>query len=293
LRRGRLADGTWVAFDSAFHTEDAMLHERGAVLTGLGLGAGLMYFLDPERGRRRRALVRDRVAHTARIGEDAIEATGRDVAHRASGATARLRGMRHREPVDDRVLAERVRAKLGRYVSHPRAIDVDAFDGRVTLRGPILKAEVKRLLKKINRIPGVTEVVSQLEEHRDAGNVPALQGGTIAQGAMSGIRPRQWSPTARLLTGTTGMALAGYGASRRNTTGALLAAAGLGLLARAATNLEGRGLTGFRHRSAADAGKASTTDAPVARGADEAGFERSQGSPEPGTRAEPQGEVLR
>jgi hypothetical protein len=33
----------------------AVLQERGALLTGLGVGAGLVYWLDPERGRRRRA----------------------------------------------------------------------------------------------------------------------------------------------------------------------------------------------------------------------------------------------
>jgi hypothetical protein len=224
-----------------------MLHERGAVLTGLGLGASLMYLLDPERGRRRRALARDRIAHAARIGGDAIEATGRDVVHRASGATARLRGIRHREAADDHVLVERVRAKLGRLVSHPRAIDVEASDGVVTVRGQVLQAEVKRLIKKINRIPGVQEVVSELAEHKDAGHVPALQGGGTAAGPLSGFRQRQWSPTTRLLTGTTGMALAGYGASRRDARGAVLAAAGLGLLARAA-NLDASRVTKLRGR---------------------------------------------
>jgi len=39
-------------------------------------------------------------------------------------------------PVDDDVLVERVRAHLGRAVSHPHAVDVGAADGVVTLRGP-------------------------------------------------------------------------------------------------------------------------------------------------------------
>ena len=254
-----------------------MLHERGAVLAGLGLGASLMYLLDPERGRRRRALARNRIAHAARLSEDAIEATGRDVVHRASGATARLRGMRHREPADDRVLAERVRAKLGRLVSHPRAIDVVASDGVVTLRGPVLPAEVKRLIRKVNRIPGVQEVVSELEL-QEAGQVPALQGGATAGGPLSRFRQRQWSPTTRLLTGTTGMALAGYGASRRDARGTVLAAAGLGLLARAA-NVDANHLTRLRGgRHAGDDSKVPQIDT----------------SNETGTpREEQRGEVLR
>jgi uncharacterized membrane protein len=242
------------------------MHERGAVLTGLGLGVSLMYFLDPERGRRRRAIARERLAHAARISEDAIEATGRDVAHRASGATARLRGMRRHEAVDDRVLVERVRARLGRFVSHPRAIDADAVDGVVTLRGQILRAEVNRLIRAVGRIRGVREVVSRLEEHKEAGSVPALQGGATSRGQGADIVQRNWSPTARLLTGTTGMALAGYGASRRDAPGAFLAAAGIGLLARAATNMEARRLTGIGgRRRAVDVQKTITIDAPVDR----------------------------
>lgn len=68
-----------------------MLQEGGALLTGLGLGVGLMYFFDPERGRRRPALVRDRLTHSAHLGPDAAGATGRDVAHRAEGIVSRLR----------------------------------------------------------------------------------------------------------------------------------------------------------------------------------------------------------
>jgi hypothetical protein len=33
------------------------------ILIGLGLGAGLMYVLDPDRGKRRRAQSRDKVIH--------------------------------------------------------------------------------------------------------------------------------------------------------------------------------------------------------------------------------------
>ena len=51
-----------------------MLQDRGAVLTGFGLDIGLMYFLDPERGRRRRTRVRDQVAQGTRITGDAAGA---------------------------------------------------------------------------------------------------------------------------------------------------------------------------------------------------------------------------
>jgi osmotically-inducible protein OsmY len=154
------------------------MRSRGALLTGLGIGTGLMFFLDPARGRRRRALVRDKTTHWARVCADTFGAKRRDAEHRATGLAARVRSALNRaERVDDDVLVDRVRAQLGRMVSHPRAIDVGAVDGVVRLSGQILRAETDDLVRAIERIPGVRQVVPQLEQHDDAGNVPSLQGG--------------------------------------------------------------------------------------------------------------------
>ena len=40
--------------------------KESALIGGAGLGAGLMYLLDPDRGKRRRALVRDQAARSVR-----------------------------------------------------------------------------------------------------------------------------------------------------------------------------------------------------------------------------------
>jgi hypothetical protein len=140
-----------------------MRSSNRALLTGLGLGVGLMYFMDPERGRRRRALVRDRIAHAANASSDALGSFGRDFSHRAAGTLARARGALRRRPVDDDVLVERVRAKLGRVVSHPHAIAVNASDGQVRLRGPILYSEFPRLMRSVARVRGVRGVEDALE----------------------------------------------------------------------------------------------------------------------------------
>jgi uncharacterized membrane protein len=241
-----------------------MLHDRGAVLTGLGVGVTLMYFLDPERGRRRRALVKDKLAHAANIGADAMGASGRDIAHRATGAVARARTSVRRGSVDDDILVDRVRAQLGRLVSHPHSVHVEAADGRVVLRGPILQHEVSQLIHAVVRVRGVSEVVNALEEHKEAGDVPGLQGGSTPQPPRPDMLQRQWAPTTRVLAGAAGAVLAGYGASRQDIPGALVAAAGLGLAARAVTNLEARRLTGIgAKRRAVDVQKTITIDAPV------------------------------
>src|SRR5690349_2313175 len=54
-------------------------------LGGLALGAAAMYFLDPEGGRRRRALVRDQAEHLMSDWPGRATSTARDVANRARG----------------------------------------------------------------------------------------------------------------------------------------------------------------------------------------------------------------
>jgi hypothetical protein len=54
-------------------------------LGGVGIGALLMYMLDPDRGRRRRALVRDKVVSLSSRTGRAISGTARDLSNRAQG----------------------------------------------------------------------------------------------------------------------------------------------------------------------------------------------------------------
>ena len=191
-----------------------MLQARGALLTGLGVGVGLMYFFDPDRGRRRRALVRDRLAHSRRIGVDALGVARRDAAHRTIGALSRLRGGFGRRGVDDAVLVDRLRARLGRLVGHARTIEVGARDGVVTVYGAILRAEVPRVLAGLARVRGVKRVVNALEVHDTADHVPALQGGPTSRATRSASAQRRWPPATRLLAGSFATALAGYATSR-------------------------------------------------------------------------------
>src|SRR5438270_13698394 len=114
------------------------------LLGGLGLGAGLMYLLDPDLGRRRRALLRDKLVSAASRTDDCLDTTWTDVQQRAQGLAAETAGLWTSGQADDRVVVERVRSKIGRYLSHPGAVEVSARDGRVTLRGPVLAREVDR-----------------------------------------------------------------------------------------------------------------------------------------------------
>ena len=208
---------------------------------GLGLGTGLMFLLDPDRGKRRRAMLRDKCAWSARKTSEAAQVTARDIRNRAQGIASGIQSTFKSEPVDDTKLTDRVRSKLGRVVSHPHAIEVTAQEGVVTLSGPILTDEVPYLLACVNRVSGVNEVINDLDPHAAADNYPALQGGLERQGSRFEFFQTNWSPAARFVAGALGGALAAYGGKRRDALGAGLGAAGLLLLTRGVTN------TGFNN----------------------------------------------
>jgi uncharacterized protein YjbJ (UPF0337 family) len=240
------------------------------VLALVGLGAGLMYFLDPDRGRRRCALARDQFVHALHEIDDAIGVVSRDVRNRSRGKWARIRTLPGRmagEEVPDEVLVERVRSKMGRSVSHPRPIEVTARRGRVTLSGPILAHEVGPLMSAVASVPGVVDVEDRLEVHEEPGDIPQLQGGRIRGGERAELWQANWSPTARLLVGTAGTALLGSGASRRGLGGLALGALGTALLARAVTNIPCRDWLGAggEAREADSGRRPSTADTPPTR----------------------------
>src|SRR5262245_31743706 len=117
-----------------------------ALLAGTGIGAALMYYFDPDRGTRRRSLVRDRVHRARSRARQSADAALKDVSNRARGTFAELRGALGAQFVPDEVLVERVRSKLGRCMSHPSSVHVTAHDGRVVLSGSILASEVRSVL---------------------------------------------------------------------------------------------------------------------------------------------------
>jgi hypothetical protein len=62
-----------------------------ALLGGIGLGAAVMYVLDPQGGRRRRALARDKAVSFAKTTSRVVGARSRDLANRAKGVASEAR----------------------------------------------------------------------------------------------------------------------------------------------------------------------------------------------------------
>ena len=170
------------------------------VLIGMALGAVAAYVAGPQRGRRRRATARHQIARAGRTTRDALDATGRRIANRTTDVLAAGRARWSSESVEDKRLIERVRAKLGLVASHPRAIDVAASDGIVTLRGPVLASEIDSLLATVWAVRGVLAVNNGLEGRASSDGIPAPQGNG---------EQRSWAPATRALVAAAGLAATG------------------------------------------------------------------------------------
>lgn len=184
------------------------------LIQGMGIGAGLMYFFDPNMGRRRRALVNDRLTHWRRVGTSLLAKGLRDLEQRTHGFFIRAQALFETEIVPDRILAERIRSKIGRVIPNPHMIEVKAESGRVTLSGPILRHRALDLIQCVTKVRGVCIVEDNLEVHEYPDGISSLQ-----THSRTLTRPG-WFSTPRLisnllLAGLTSSA-AYYGLFKRN-----------------------------------------------------------------------------
>src|SRR5690606_7738551 len=153
-------------------------------LTSALVGAVAMYYLDPDMGRRRRALACDQMESKRRHANRYARKVSKRASNRLHGLTAKVRGGMP-APESDRQLEERLRARLGHVISHPRAVELVVNQGEVALTGNILTADHSRLLGEISRMAGVKAVDDRLQTHEEAGTIPQLQGQPHAGGRPS------------------------------------------------------------------------------------------------------------
>ena len=199
-----------------------------AMFAGAGFGAGAMYILDPDLGARRRALARDQFDHLPNTCQRAAAVTARDLKNRTIGFVSEARARLFESEVDDEVLVDRVRSKLGFLVRHPSALTVQAHDGRVILSGPVLAGESAQLLHGIGAVRGVRTVENRLEVHAEPGSVSALQGDRPKPtGQPLDVLQRHWSPATRFLIGA-GSALLLYSVGRHANPAAILSGSLIG-----------------------------------------------------------------
>ena len=131
-------------------------------------GAAVMYFLDPQAGRRRRAVARDRGTGAVHDLEGSAKAAGRDASNRMRGAMAEARSHMDNAPVDDDTLHDRIRAKLGHLMDRPSAVEVGVVGGHVVLSGEASDEEAAEVARYVAGMQGVSDVESRLAS-RDPG----------------------------------------------------------------------------------------------------------------------------
>lgn len=213
-----------------------------------GTAAALMFFLDPKRGSRRRALVRDKMSHLAKDTGRSLSKAGRDLGNRTRGVAAETWSWaRPHQAAEDEVLEERVRSKIGRCVSQPNAIEVSARNGMIILRGDIVESEVRKLMSSAYSVRDVKGVRNEMRTHNNESEIPGFP--IARHGGNGGFLKRAQVPGVRLALGAAGGALTAIGSlyrARRThpVLGKVLSSAGVGLLG---TELMNTGVSQLTH----------------------------------------------
>jgi hypothetical protein len=132
-------------------------------LAGISTGAAVMYFFDPDRGSRRRAVAGDRIGSSARRLSRTLANTRKDLANRSYGLLIESKHRLKPAVAPDAVIEERVRSKMGRVVSWPHGIKVHSDGGNIKLSGTVLDNELPALLRCVRSVAGVKMVESDLQ----------------------------------------------------------------------------------------------------------------------------------
>lgn len=196
-------------------------------LGGMAVGALAMYIADPSEGRRRRALLQDKMTHYSHQTQKMVGSTVRDARNRLTGLQAEASKMisgRQAKPLDNHVLEARVRSRIARALPELDEIDVSADHGIVTLSGNIHADDEDQLIELVQGIPGVEGVRHGMQAYVDeargmfsslfSGRSPLWMAGAIGAGLLT------W-----------------YGLTRRQPLGLVAAATSLGLMARGSSGM--------------------------------------------------------
>lgn len=185
-------------------------------LLGVALTAGAMYMLDPVSGHRRRVLLRDQCARTAKRLELGTRDARHEISHQVHDLTTKARTRLGSGKVSDKSLLKQSRAAISRASSHPEAIACTVHDGHVFLRGDVLTYEHQHLLDELRSMEGVGVITDHLTIREPHEGVRQLQ----AHNGHGG-----WSVAGRVFAGATGCALVFWGIKERKALGEFSAAA--------------------------------------------------------------------
>jgi len=136
----------------------------------IGIGVGLMYFLDPDSGARRRLWLHEKWTRPTKKEQASL---GEAEASRDRVAEAGADDISLTAPNDvatDDELARRVRLALERALQQPPTVEVIAHHGLVILSGEVSAEEQDIVLTCVRAVPGVKEVENRVEVRTAAAN---------------------------------------------------------------------------------------------------------------------------
>ncbi len=131
-------------------------------------GIGTAYFFDPETGKRRRHVARDRSLRALRRRSHVGVQRAKLASGRAYGLAAIARNaVRRRDDVavDDATVAQRIRSDALRDVGVSTSdVDVLVEDGFARLRGSVPSIDLAdKLVARVRKVAGVNDVSAELE----------------------------------------------------------------------------------------------------------------------------------
>jgi uncharacterized membrane protein len=196
------------------------------LLGGIATATTAAYFLNRENGRERRARAARGAERLAKAIAEGAALGVRDGQHRLVGITKQAWFAFRHEHLEDRVLVERIRSRMGRIVSHPHKIHVASDEGVITLWGQASQDEAFKLARTVAAMRGVRELQDHLEICEPE---PARETDTLRKARLA--TRLNWSPWQRLVATVAGTAIAAYGWRRRDKLGFCLSVLGAGVAA--------------------------------------------------------------
>lgn len=127
------------------------------------IGASLMYLLDPERGRSRRARMSDQAAARGRDLLEALRKTAEYQKGRALGLVHDFSAsLQEEQDYDDETLAQKVKSEALGYWDDSD-VEIDITDGIVKVSGKVRDPSSRdQLLRLIQKVDGVSVVDDRL-----------------------------------------------------------------------------------------------------------------------------------
>jgi len=152
---------------------------------GVGVGAGLFYLFDSEKGKKRRVVARkkaqrlwqtseravekispvvqEKAQHLWRTSEQALERISQDLGARAQGLLRTRNEPAPNKVANGHALIDHVWSEIRHTLSHPDEIRVSTNKGKVSLVGSVPKDELPKLLARVSAVTGVTEMDNRLK----------------------------------------------------------------------------------------------------------------------------------